>query len=144
VLGAALGSLVGRLAGARRPSAVLLVVAALLAAAALLHLFALDPPAAVVMALAMGAQNGVFEGKSGVSALTYVTGTLVKTGQQVTAILFGEPPEALLQHVSLWLGLICGAVAGTWIWTALGLRGLWIAVGAALLLAGAAARLGPA
>jgi hypothetical protein len=35
-------------------------------------------------------------------------------------------------------------VAGTWIWTALNLHGLWIAAGAALLLSGAAARLGPA
>ena len=89
MLGAALGSLIGRLAGARRPCVVLLVVSALLAAAASLHLFALDLPAVVVMALAMGVQNGVFEGESGISALTYVTGALVKTGQQFTAVLFG-------------------------------------------------------
>lgn len=144
VLGAALGSLIGRLAGERRPSVVLLVVAALLAAAASLHLFVLDQPAAAVMALAMGVQNGVFEGKGGVAALTYVTGTLAKVGQQLTAVLFGESPEPLFQNASLWLGLICGAVAGTWIWAALHLNGLWVAAGAALLLSGAATRLGAA
>jgi len=143
VLGAALGSLVGRRAGARRPTAVLRVAAALLGAAALLHLFALDRPAAAVMALAMGVQNGVFEGESGIFAPTYVTGILVKSGQQLAAVLFGGPSETLLRHASLWLGLICGAVAGTWIWGPLGLHGLWIAAGAAVLLSGAAARLGP-
>jgi uncharacterized membrane protein YoaK (UPF0700 family) len=123
---------------------VLQVVAALLAVATSLHVFTLDLAAAVVMALAMGVQNGAFGEETGISAPTYVTGTLVKVGQQLTAVLFGGPPDALRHHASLWLGLICGAVAGTWIFTRLGLHGLWIAAGAALLLSGAAARLAPA
>jgi uncharacterized membrane protein YoaK (UPF0700 family) len=100
-----------------------------------------DLAAVVVMALAMGVQNGVFEGESGISALTYVTGALINTGQQVIAVLFGGSPDSLIQHLSLWVGLVCGAVAGSWIWTALGLSGIWIAAGAALLLSDAAARL---
>jgi uncharacterized membrane protein YoaK (UPF0700 family) len=144
VLGSALGSLIGRLAGRRRPPAVLLLVAVLLADAATLHIFALDHAAALVMALAMGTQNGVFEGESGISAVTYITGTLVKAGQALTGLLFGESLEPCLQALSLWLGLVVGAMAGTWAWTIMGLHGLWIATAAALLLAGASAKLRPA
>jgi uncharacterized membrane protein YoaK (UPF0700 family) len=144
VAGGAAGSLVGRLAGGRRPAAVLLAVAVTLAAAGGLHLAGHDRPAAVVMALAMGMQNGVFEGDSGISALTYITGTLVKTGQQIVQVLFGGPPDSLVEHVLLWVGFVSGAALGAWGWRGVGLDGVWIAAGAALLLSGAAARLGPA
>lgn len=144
VLGGAIGSLVGRLAGEHRPAGVLLAVAVALAAAGGLDLAGLNLPAALAMALAMGAQNGVFEGASGISALTYVTGTLVKIGQQIVEVLFGASTDSLIEHVLLWLGLAGGVAAGAWAWRGVGLHAVWIAAGAALVLSAAAAGLGPA
>ena len=138
VLGAMAGSTIGRLAGRKRPPAVLAAVALTLAAAALTHLAGPDFAAALVMALAMGMLNGVFEGKGGISAVTYVTGTLVKLGQQLVAAAFGGPRDGFVEPLLLWLGLITGGAFGAAAWAGLRLNGLWIAVAAATALAIAA------
>ncbi|WP_122465249.1 DUF1275 family protein [Brevundimonas lutea] len=90
VVGVILGSLTGHLSAPRRQPAVLGRVALLLACAAALS--AVDRPllAAIAMALAMGAENAVFELNGEVRiGLTYMTGTLVKLGQRITAALLG-------------------------------------------------------
>jgi uncharacterized membrane protein YoaK (UPF0700 family) len=141
VFGATAGSAVGRLAGARRSSAVLACVCATLAAAGLLHAVGRDVAAAAVMASAMGAQNAAFEGEAGLSALTYVTGILVKTGRQLAAALFGEPEPGLAEHVLMWVGLVSGGALGAVAWGRLHLNGVWIAAAAYSALAIAASRL---
>ncbi len=144
VLGVTGGTLVGRAAGPRRRAAVLLVVASLLAAAALLAAGAAPRAAAAVMAMAMGAENAVFQRDGEVSiGVTYMTGTLVKLGQRLATALSGGERLAWVPYALLWAGLVVGAAAGALAHRLVGLGGLWLAAGAALLLA-SAARVEPA
>lgn len=144
VVGVILGSLTGRLCMPRRQPAVLVLVALLLAGAA--GLSAADRPllAAVAMALAMGAENAVFELNGEVRiGLTYMTGTLVKLGQKITAALLGGDRFGWTPYLFLWMGLAAGGVAGALTFSRLGAGGLWIAAAVAGALALAATRMGP-
>lgn len=135
--GVILGSTTGRFAKAQRGRAVLALVSALLLAAATVGA-ALDAPlaGASLLAMAMGAENAVFERDGEVSiGLTYMTGALVKFGQRVTGALFGEDPLGWAPYLLLWAGLVLGAVAGAAAYPLLSLHGLWIAAAAAGVLA---------
>lgn len=138
LLGTMLGAAVGQLAGRRRPPVVLgLVTVLLVAAAGLAHLG--KPFAAVPMVLAMGAENAVFQRNGDVSiGLTYMTGTLVKFGQRLTAALMGGDRLGWLPYATLWGGLVAGATAGAFTYEALRLAGLWVAAAAMAGLTGAA------
>jgi len=144
VTGVMAGTLTRRLTRTHHASKVLLLVAALLALAATLgqagHLW----PATIAMAMAMGAENAVFEREGEVHiGLTYMTGTLVKLGQHLTGALLGGPALAWLSYLLLWLGLAGGAVMGALVFPHLGLSALWLACAAALGFAGAAVKLLP-
>jgi uncharacterized membrane protein YoaK (UPF0700 family) len=144
VAGVALGSLAGRLAGAGRAAAVLCLVTLLLALAAGLGSTGLAIPAVICMALAMGAENAVFEQGGEVQiGLTYMTGTLVKLGQRITAALLGGAPWAWAPYLLLWIGLVLGAVAGAAAYARFGLGSLWFAAAAGAVFTVIAARLGP-
>ena len=134
--GVALGSLVGLRAEGRRRCAVLVLVAGLLALAAVLSLTHTRSFAIGVLALAMGAENAVFERDGEVSiGLTYMTGTLVKAGQRISAALLGGDPFAFAPYLLLWAGLVAGAALGAAVYPLVGLQGLWIAVAAVAILA---------
>jgi uncharacterized membrane protein YoaK (UPF0700 family) len=138
VVGVVAGSLTGHAAKARREPAVLGLVSVLLALAAGLNAVGATPfaVAAMAMAMAMGAENAVFERDGEVRiGLTYMTGTLVKLGQRLSAALLGGDRLAWLPYLLLWLGLVLGACAGAAIYPYLGLSGLWIAAGVAAALA---------
>lgn len=142
VAGVMAGSLVGRMFASWRRPAVLALVAALLALAAALSQAGAIEAAAVAMALAMGAENAVFETDGEVRiGLTYMTGTLVKLGQRLTTAMFGGDRLGWLPYLLLWLGLAAGGFAGALTFTWIGTGGLWIAAGFAVVLALAAARL---
>jgi uncharacterized membrane protein YoaK (UPF0700 family) len=144
VLGVLAGSLTGRAIGHRRRAAVLALVTVLLAAAALMGSLGYPLAAAAFMAMAMGAENTVFERDGEVSiGLTYMTGTLVKLGQRVAAAALGGDRLGWLPYLILWLGLVVGAVGGALSHARIGLAALWGAVVAAALIAAAAARLKP-
>ncbi len=136
MLGTLAGIVAGRLAERRRPPAVLALVAALLASAWALHRAGHGHWAGPVMALAMGAENTVFQnrGQSGIG-LTYMTGTLVRMGQRLAEALTGQPWRRALPDLLLWLGMVAGASFGALAYAALGLDGLWAAVAAAAVLA---------
>ena len=70
---------------------------------------------AALLGLAMGVQNASVHKADGISvALTYVTGTLVHIGQKLAGALRGAQPWGdILPFAGLWLGLVCGGVAGT-------------------------------
>ncbi len=139
VLGVVAGSLVGRAAGRRQRAAVLLLVAGLLAAAAALGARGSARPAAAAMALAMGAENTVFQREGEVSiGVTYMTGSLVKLGQRLAAALMGGSRTAWLPYLLLWGGLVTGAAAGALAHRFVGLGGLWLAAAAAAILAAVA------
>ncbi len=144
LLGVILGSITGRLAGGRRRPVVLALVAGLLAGGAGLASPHAVLPALALSAIAMGATNAVFERDGEVSiGLTYMTGTLVKVGQRITAAAWGDDPFGWAPYLLLWLGLLGGAIAGAEAYGDLGLRGLWIAAGIAAVLAVVAAMITP-
>lgn len=138
--GVATGSLTGHAAGRRRRPAVLVLVATLLGVAALAAM--LDHPivAIAAMAVAMGAENAVFEqdGEIGIG-LTYMTGTLVKLGQRLARALRGGDPTGWTSYLLLWLGLLTGAILGATADGRFGLAALWAAAVVAAALAAAAA-----
>jgi len=143
--GVIVGSLVGAWAGRRRRRSVIGFVSTLLAAAAGAHVVGLPVMvSALLMAAAMGAENAVFERAGDVGiGLTYMTGTLVKTGQRLTAALRGGDRWGWLPFLLLWLGLVAGAVLGALSYRALGLHALWIATAWAAVLALLAGRYAP-
>lgn len=144
VTGVMLGTLVRRFTPWRHATSVLLLVAVLLLLAALLGQAGWLDAAAVAMALAMGAENAVFERDGEVHiGLTYMTGTLVKLGQNLTDALLGGPSLAWLSYLLLWMGLAGGAITGALVLPLLGFWTLAIASLAALVFAGVAAILLP-
>jgi len=136
ITGVVLGSVAGRLAGQRRRPAVIGFASLLLATAALFNAFGHKAPALALMAVAMGAENAVFEQDGEVKiGLTYMTGTLVKLGQGIAGALFGGDRLAWAPYLLLWTGLLVGAIAGAAAYREIGLSGLWIAAGASGMLA---------
>src|SRR4030081_2071223 len=90
VTGAAAGSLIVLGRGINRQPWLLLAEAMLLAAAALCYAFDRPNAAVAAIVLAMGLENAVFQIEGGAGlGLTYVTGALVKVGQQVAGALDG-------------------------------------------------------
>lgn len=141
LIGVVLGSVVGDRVTQRR-SAVLTLVTALLAAAAMFSALGDVRAAIACMALAMGAENAVFEREGEVSiGLTYMTGTLVKAGQRIAAALRGGDRWSWGPYLMLWASLVAGAGAGAAIYPRLGLGGLWIAAAWATACTLAAARM---
>ena len=137
VAGVVLGSTVGHFAGAHRRPAILAAVALLLAGGAMLDGLALDYLAVGAVVLAMGAENAVLQQEGGVNVgLTYMTGTLVKCGQRLSAAFMGGPRFAWVPPLLLWLGLVVGAAAGAATYPHYGLGGLWFAALAAAVLCG--------
>jgi len=144
VSGVILGSLTGHLAGVRRRPAVVALVAGLLASAAGFGAAGEPVLAAIAMALAMGAENAVFEMEGQVHiGLTYMTGTLVKLGQGITAALLGGDRFGWMPYLFLWLGLAAGGLAGAVTYSVLDIGALWIAAGVAAVLAVAAGTIDP-
>ena len=144
VAGVVLGSMTGQVFTTRRQPAVLMLVSLLLAGAATLSALGHPWLAAIAMALAMGAENAVFEIDGEVRiGLTYMTGTLVKLGQRITAALLGGDRFGWMPYLLLWMGLAAGGLAGALAYAQSGVGGLWIAAGVAGVLAVLAARMGP-
>ncbi|KIQ12375.1 YoaK family protein [Rhodococcus sp. MEB064] len=143
VIGVVGGSVVGDLAGLRRKTGVLLLVAALLAVAGSAHaLGAATVVSAMVLAAAMGAENAVFEKDGGTIGLTYMTGALVKAGQNVAARLRGRSTGSWVRPSTMWLSLGAGAVSGAAAFRGLGFGAPVIALAAVLVAAGVVYRLG--
>lgn len=143
LLGVIAGSVAGHFARRNRRPVVLALVAVLLGLAAGLATAGMPRAAILFAGLAMGAENAIFERDGEVHiGLTYMTGTLVKLGQRLTAAFFGGNRMSWLPYLLLWLGLVTGGLAGALVYPHLGLSGLWIAAGVAFLLAFAAALVG--
>ncbi|MDP9103873.1 MAG: YoaK family protein [Pseudomonadota bacterium] len=130
------GTVLGEISGRVRRTAVLALVALVLAGAALLHRHSPSIVVSLLMAMAMGAENAVFQ-RSGHSSfgITYMTGALVRIGQGAARRVLGKPSEGWLRYLGPWAGLTGGAVMGAWL-------GLHYAGVAFALTAPAAALLG--
>ena len=136
VAGVTLATLVGRRLQHKRRRGQLLLVASLLAGGAMLALNGHTWPGLLLAAMAMGAENCVFEAGGDVKiSLTFMTGNLVKIGQRLGLALADGPAFAFVPWLLLWLAMIGGAVAGALAWPWLGLANL---AAAALVAAGLA------
>jgi len=146
VSGVILSSVIVRAQPARDKPMVMAAVTALLVLAALVAMFAPGPLVLLLLAAAMGTENGVFTRDGEVTiGLTYLTGSLVKLGQKLAGALMGDADRwAWAPYLMLWLGFVMGVVLGAganaaWGWTA-----LWFAAGASAALTGLMARIGRA
>ncbi|XNS28047.1 DUF1275 family protein [Citricoccus nitrophenolicus] len=145
VVGVVLSSLAVHLREARsgrqlpagpRSTAVWVSLALLLAAAVCASVPALLVAVPPVIAAGMGAVNGTFTRAGEVTVgLTYMTGTLVKTGQHLAHALTGGSRTVWLRYLALWAAIAVGSIAGAVTYQAVGLAALWVAV---LLLLGPA------
>lgn len=134
IAGTMLGALVGYGKADGRGLRVLRLVTWLLLCAGLFHLFHWDFAAIILMVLAMGVENSVFQRDGDlVIGLTYMTGTLVKMGQKLAAALSGGAPWGWTPYALLWLGLMAGATFGAWLYGLFGLNSLWAAAALAAL-----------
>lgn len=111
----------------------ILVVAALLSVVADLApqplAGAADTVIPPIMAAAMGAVNGTFtRGGEVTVGLTYMTGTLVKTGQHLVTALTGGSRTLWLQYLALWGAIAVGSILGAVAYLQIGLEALWLAV----------------
>ncbi|RXT55046.1 hypothetical protein B6S44_12220 [Bosea sp. Tri-44] len=132
VLGVVCGSLAGHFGRQQRQAAVLAFVTLALTLSAGLDTTGQSVAAAGILALAMGAENAVFQRDGEVTiGLTYMTGTLVKMGQRIAGALLGGPKLAFLRHFVLWLSLLGGALLGAFAHGQVGLYSIWLAVAAA-------------
>jgi uncharacterized membrane protein YoaK (UPF0700 family) len=132
--GVVLGGVVSNRAAAFGRPAVLSLVTGLLIVAALL---AQGWPslALAAMVLAMGAENAVLSDNGEVKVgLTYMTGALVRMGQALANSLTGRAPGHWRADLSLWLGLVLGAICGATAYQWLALDALWIAAALAFIL----------
>jgi len=121
----------------RRPAICMLSAAVLGAAWASTALPGAEGVLAPALAASMGLLNAVFERDGEVSiGITYMTGTLVKLGQKVTAALFGERGNGWHRYLLLWCSLTLGSLCGGAGYLLLGLAALGPAV---IALAAAAA-----
>lgn len=136
VAGVVLGALTARAFGENRRSPVLALEATLLAAGAGLLAFGFDTAGVTAVAMAMGAENAVFQRNGDVAVgLTYMTGALVKAGQRIAGALTGGEPADWLRYVLLWMGLSAGGALGALTYLTIGASALWAAV--AVVLGGA-------
>ena len=135
VVGVMLGSLCGRTIRRARHGALMYLIAAMLTAASLLAAADATWAAAAVLAMAMGAENALFEHDGEVQiGLTYMTGTLVKLGQRLLSALMGGDRFGWVPYLLLWLGLLAGAVLGAILFGVIGHQAIWVAAASALLL----------
>ena len=131
--GVVLGALTARLFGENRRSPVLVLEAILLAGGAILMALGFDTAGITAVAMAMGAENAVFQRNGDVAVgLTYMTGALVKAGQRIAGALVGGEPSDWLRYVLLWTGLAGGGALGALTYLTIGPSALWAAVAVVL------------
>lgn len=143
ISGVIVASVIARAQPAHDKPAVMAAVTALLTLAALTGLLSPGPIVLLLLAAAMGAENGVLSRDGEVAfGVTYLTGSLVKLGQKLAGSLMGDAERwAWVPYLMLWLGFVMGVVLGAganaaWGWTA-----LWFAAAASAALTGLMARI---
>ncbi|MEN3793691.1 YoaK family protein [Fulvimarina sp. MAC3] len=115
VLGNALGASIVHLAG-YRISPLLIFVGCLLAASGMLFHGAHMVFALVPAVLAMGALNSAVESVAGHPvSLTYVTGALSRFGKGLGRLAVGKGDFTFLLHVVPWIGMLSGAIGGSFL-----------------------------
>lgn len=126
--GVVLGRLIRHYIPRRPCSSILFCMLACLTLGASFYQIGLTVITVPLMAISMGMANNIFMRKGEVSiGVTYMTGTLVKLGQNFASHLLKESRWQWLPYLFLWLGLIFGAVLGAISFQYFDLAGLWFA-----------------
>jgi uncharacterized membrane protein YoaK (UPF0700 family) len=134
VSGVAAGTWIAR--SIPRPQGVVIgCVACLIGIAALMSAVSYPVASGYALAAAMGVENSAFVAEGGLPVgLTYMTGTLVKLGQEIGLIRSRENLWRWVPYATHWLTLVAGAVAGSVASNTLASAALWPAcLGAAAL-----------
>lgn len=141
VAGVMMGTVIGHWSGSARRPAVLLTVTLMLAAGALaapVHTGLL----LTALVVAMGAENAALAENGEVKVgVTYMTGALVRVGQTIGRAFIDRERPRWTTDLSLWIGLVCGAVAGAFADKLMGDGALWAATAGAAALTLAAWRM---
>lgn len=143
VSGVILATVIARARPADSKPAVMAAVTLLLAAAAALGSVAPGVVALLLLAVAMGTENGVFHRDGEVTiGVTYLTGSLVRMGQRLAGALMGDADRwAWVPYLLLWAGFVAGAVMGVGAHLRWGWNALWLAAAVAAVLTVLIARL---
>ena len=109
---------------------VMIAVTLLLGMAAAIMRFNPGSQALLLLAAAMGAESGINIG------ITHMAGALVRMGQGMAGALMGDAARwTWLRHLLLWLAFLLGVVIGARCYSAFEAGALWLATGAAGVLA---------
>lgn len=140
VAGSTLGTFINHASAINeRAASVMTLVSLLLAGAALAYSGGMPLVAISLMALAMGAENAVFQRSGDIAiGLTYMTGTLAKLGQRIAGACLGGNRYEWLPYLMLWVSLMAGGVTGAALYYWFGMHSLWLAVVWSILLTSAA------
>lgn len=141
VAGVILSSVIVRAGGGRHKTAVMAAVTTLLALAAILASIVPGAHVLLLLAAAMGTENGVFNRDGEVTiGVTYMTGSLVRVGQKLAGALMGDPDRwGWVPYLTLWAGFLAGVVLGAASQARWGWGALWLAPIVSALLTGALA-----
>lgn len=133
VAGVMVATILARRFAERRKVAVLSAVTLTLTVAATLWMVLPGPFPLLLVAAAMGMENGVFARDGEVAiGVSYMTGSLVRMAQRLAGALMGDPDRwAFAPHLALWLGFAAGVVLGAWTAVSAADTALWIAAVAA-------------
>lgn len=118
LLGVMNGALTQRLASRRlglyrAREIVLLNVTACFLITSALRFAGFEDFAMLTLSIGVGTMNSIFERKGEVAIpLTYMTGTLVKMGQRFVDAFFDGKHIVWILHLSLWVSLSIGSIAG--------------------------------
>ncbi len=135
VVGVAAGTWVAR--RATRPQGVVIgCVACMVGLAALMSADGSPIASGYLLATAMGVENSAFVAEGGLPVgLTYMTGTLVKLGQEIGLMRSKEDLWRWAPYAMHWLTLVAGAIAGSVATHTLVTGALWPACLGATVLA---------
>jgi uncharacterized membrane protein YoaK (UPF0700 family) len=143
ISGVILASVIVRAQPARDKPMVMAAVTGLLILAAIVATISPGPIVLLLLATAMGTENGVFTRDGEVTVgVTYLTGSLVKLGQKLAGALMGDADRwAWAPYLMLWAGFVAGVILGTGAHAAWGWTALWFAAAASAALTGLVARI---
>ena len=142
VVGVTIGTMLGDRRPAKRKPLVTALVAAVLVCAALARAADLSEISLGLLVIAMGALNTVMSGnRTNPVGLTYMTGTLVRTGQLLADRIAGDRAANPLPFALLWVSLLAGALGGALVGLNWGGASLWVACGIAAALCLSAMRI---
>ncbi len=80
----------------------------------------------LLLTFTMGMENTLFQSSEISIGLTYMTGTLVRMAQHFSEAVFSRWNWDWARYALLWMGLMAGALSGTWCYRWLHFSAVWV------------------